>query len=131
MREARSILVVSLLKEHGCLIRAYDPVAMEAAAKLMPKVTYCGDAYEVAKGSDALILVTEWDEFKNLDMKKVSSLMTRPVFIDCRNFYDPEEMMQNGFIYEGIGRRGIIRKKSEASLSSHLQREWSRTELPG
>jgi UDPglucose 6-dehydrogenase len=116
MREARSILVVSLLQEHGCYIRAYDPVAMETAARLMPKVTYCGNAYEVAKGSDALILVTEWDEFKNLDMKKVSSLMNQPVLIDCRNFYDPGEMIRNGFSYEGIGRRGILRGKSAALL---------------
>ncbi len=116
MREARSLLVISLLKGHGCNVRAYDPVAMEIAAKLAPEVTYCGNAYEVAKGSDALVLVTEWDEFKNLDMRKVSSLMNQPVLIDCRNFYDPEEIIQLGFVYEGIGRRGIIHGKSVASF---------------
>jgi UDPglucose 6-dehydrogenase len=106
MREARSILVISLLTEQGCQVRAYDPVAMEAAAKIMPKVAYCADAYEVAKGSDALILITEWDEFEELDMRKMSSLMNRPVMVDSRNLYEPEEMVQAGFIYEGIGRSG-------------------------
>lgn len=116
MREARSLLVVSLLEEHGCQVKAYDPVAMETAAKLMPKVTYCDDAYEVANGSDALILVTEWDEFKELDMRKMSSLMSHPVIVDSRNLYDPEEMAQAGFVYEGIGRRGVSRERAEAGI---------------
>jgi len=116
MREARSLLVVSLLEEHGCQVKAYDPVAMETAAKLMPKVTYCDDAYEVANGSDALILVTEWDEFKELDMRKMSSLMSHPVIVDSRNLYDPEEMAQAGFVYEGIGRRGVSRERAETII---------------
>ena len=116
MREARSLLVVSLLEEHGCQVKAYDPVAMETAAKLMPKVTYCDDAYEVANGSDALILVTEWDEFKALDMREMASLMSHPVIVDSRNLYDPEEMAQAGFVYEGIGRRGVSRERAEAGI---------------
>ncbi len=119
MREARSLLVIPLLKGHGCNIRAYDPIAMEKSAKLIPNITYCGNGYEVAKGSDALLLVTEWDEFKNLDMRKVASLMNQPVLIDCRNFYDPEEIVQLGFIYEGIGRRGIVHGKPVASFMSN------------
>jgi UDPglucose 6-dehydrogenase len=131
IREASSLSVIRLLKEQGCQIRAYDPLAMDTVAKLLPEVTYCGDAYEVAQGSDALVLVTEWDEFRNLDMRKLASLMVYPVIVDCRNLYDPEEMIQNGFIYEGIGRRGMIlkdkevappsntRKRREAALSSH------------
>jgi UDPglucose 6-dehydrogenase len=106
MREARSVLVISLLAKHGCQIRAYDPVAMETAAKLMPEVIYCENAYEVARGSDALLLVTEWDEFKTLDMKKMASLMNYPIMVDGRNLYDPEEMSRAGFMYNGIGRRG-------------------------
>jgi UDPglucose 6-dehydrogenase len=104
MREARSLLVIPLLEEHGCQVKAYDPMSMGTAAKLMPQVIYCDDAYEVANGSDALILVTEWDEFKELDMGKIYSLMNYPAIVDSRNFYDPGEMAQNGFIYEGIGR---------------------------
>lgn len=112
MREARSILVISLLEEQGCRVKAYDPLAMEIASQLMPNVTYCNDAYEVAKGSDALILVTEWDEFEELDMRTMSSLMNQPVIVDSRNLYDPEEMVQNGFIYEGIGRSSNKSKNS-------------------
>lgn len=104
MREARSLLVVSLLEEHGCQVKAYDPMAMEAAAKLMPQVIFCDNVYEVASGCDALILVTEWDEFEKLDMRKLASLMNRPVMVDSRNLYDPEKMARAGFVYEGMGR---------------------------
>lgn len=107
IREASSILVIRRLEEQGCQIRTYDPMAMEAAAKLLPQVTYCEDAYEVAKGSDALILITEWDEFKELDMGIIYSLMNRPIIIDGRNVYDPDTMIQAGFMYEGIGRRNV------------------------
>lgn len=116
MREACSLSVIALLEEQGCRIKAYDPLAMETAAKLMHEVTYCADAYEVAKDSDALILVTEWDEFKELDMQVLSSLMNRPIIIDGRNFYDPDAMVQAGFTYEGIGRNGARPKKSEIAL---------------
>jgi UDPglucose 6-dehydrogenase len=116
MREARSIQVVSLLEEEGCRVKAYDPVAMEEASKIMPNVTYCEDAYKVANGSDALILVTEWDEFKELDLKNLASLMNRPIIVDSRNLYDPEEMMNAGFIYDCIGRGGFKRTKSEEIL---------------
>lgn len=118
MREARSLLVISLLEKQGCQVRAYDPVAMETAAKLMPKVSYCGDAYEVARGSDALILVTEWDEFQELDMEKMISLMNYPVMVDSRNFYDPGEMARKGFTYDGIGRTGIGLGKTESTKAS-------------
>jgi len=117
MREASSLSVIALLEEQGCQIKAYDPVAMESAAKLMPTVTYCADAYEVAKGSDAIILVTDWDEFKELDMRRICSLMKCPILIDGRNFYDPEEMTQAGFIYEGVGRGGISRRTLEVALA--------------
>ncbi len=119
MREASSLSVISLLQEQGCRIKAYDPVAMKTAAKLMPTVTYCADAYEVAEGSDALILVTEWDEFKELDMRRISSSMNCPILIDGRNLYDPEQMIKAGFIYEGVGRGEISRKQPKAALVKH------------
>ncbi len=115
MREARSLLVIKLLEENGCNIRAYDPLAMETTAGFFPDVTYCADAYEVAAGSDALILVTEWDEFKELDMEKVVSLMNRPVMVDGRNLYDPDDMVAAGFIYEGIGRHSVGQDADEGS----------------
>jgi UDPglucose 6-dehydrogenase len=104
MREAGSISLISLLEAEGCQVKAYDPLAMATAAKIMPDVHYCTDAYEVATGSDALILVTEWDEFRYLDMKRISTLMKTPVMVDSRNFYDPEEMVKTDFTYEGMGR---------------------------
>jgi UDPglucose 6-dehydrogenase len=112
MLEARSVDVVRLLQDNGCRIKAYDPVAMEEAARIMPGVTYCEDAYKVASGSDALILVTEWDEFKELNLRKIASIMTRPVMVDSRNFYNPEEMTKAGFLYDGIGHRITGQKTS-------------------
>jgi len=107
MREARSLSVISLLEDEGCRIKAYDPMAMEIAAKLMSNVTYCTDAYDVAKGADALVLITEWGEFRELDMPFLASLMNQPVMVDGRNLYDPETMSRAGFTYEGIGRRSV------------------------
>ena len=106
IREARSLAVISLLEDHGCQIKAYDPdpVVMQKCARLKIAVKYCADAYEVAKDSDALILVTEWQEFEELDMPAVVSLMKQPVFVDGRNLFDPDKMIDDGFIYEGIGR---------------------------
>ena len=105
IREARSLLVISLLENQGCRVKAYDPdpVAMQNVAKLKLDVNYCADAYEVAKDSDALVLVTEWDEFKELDMPAMASMMNQPIIVDGRNLYDPDEMIQAGFLYEGIG----------------------------
>ena len=106
IRDARSILLISLLQNQGCRVKAYDPnpVAMQNVAKLKLDVIYCADAYEVAKDSDAIILVTEWDEFKELDMPAMASMMNQPIIVDGRNLYDPDEMIQAGFLYEGIGR---------------------------
>lgn len=130
MREARSLSVISLLEEEGCQVKAYDPVAMETTAKFFPAVTYCTDAYKVAAGSDALILVTEWDEFRELDMKRVSSLMKHPILIDGRNLYDPEEMLQAGFIYEGIG-RGRVEDREPQSIAGTARRKQIRPVLSG
>jgi UDPglucose 6-dehydrogenase len=116
IREASSLLVIRRLEEQGCQIRAYDPMTMAAAAKLLPQVTYCDDAYGVAKGSDALILITEWDEFKNLDMGIIYSLMNRPIIIDGRNLYDPDTMIQAGFMYEGIGRRNVQTQRVRSGI---------------
>jgi UDPglucose 6-dehydrogenase len=116
IREARSLLVLSLLKEYGCQIKAYDPLAMKTVAKLFPDVTYCTDAYDVATGSDGLILVTEWDEFREINMKKLASLMNTPVLIDGRNLYDPEDMDKAGFVYESIGHGATGANKFESIL---------------
>jgi len=118
IREARSLLIISLLEDQGCRIKAYDPdeAAMLSAGKYKLDVSYCSDAYEVAQDSDALVLVTEWDEFKNLDMAAMASSMNHPILIDGRNLYDPDEMIQAGFLYEGIGRCSQRTKETRFSV---------------
>jgi UDPglucose 6-dehydrogenase len=122
MREAPSLEIIHLLREHGCLVKAYDPVAAKAAAQILPDITYGANAYEVARDSDALILVTEWGEFKELNMHLISSLMKSPVIIDGRNIYSPEAMSEAGFIYEGMGRRGTSQQKSQEPSTEAMHR---------
>jgi UDPglucose 6-dehydrogenase len=104
MREAPSIDIIRQLQYEGVKIKAYDPQAMENASLVLQDVDFCQDPYQVAEESDALIIATEWDEFKNLDLLKVKSLLKQPVIIDGRNIFDPAEMRRLGFIYQGVGR---------------------------
>jgi UDPglucose 6-dehydrogenase len=109
MREAKSIEVVSELVRLGVTVRAYDPVALDnARAILPPSVTYCGSPYEAAAGADAIALVTEWNEFKLLNLERVRNAMRRPVIFDGRNLWEPERMRRLGFEYHSIGRRPIL-----------------------
>jgi UDPglucose 6-dehydrogenase len=104
MREAPSITLIQALERRGATVRAYDPAAMRTARRHLPNVTMTGDAYEAADGADALIVVTEWNEFRQLDLVRIKSLMRRPVIVDGRNIYEPAEVMALGFVYRGIGR---------------------------
>lgn len=104
MRDAPSIDIAQELLEGGAAVRGYDPVAMEVAAPLLPAVKMYTDPYDMAKGCDALIVVTEWNEFKQLDLEKIKSLLKTPVIFDGRNIYDPAIMQHYGFKYRGIGR---------------------------
>jgi UDPglucose 6-dehydrogenase len=104
MREAPSIDIAKVLLAAGAEVRAYDPAAVERARELVPDVEYMKDAYGVAAGADALVLVTEWNEFRHLDLVRVKELMRRPVMVDGRNIYDPEVMRGLGFTYRGVGR---------------------------
>lgn len=104
MRFAPSITIINRLVKDGAAVKAYDPVSMERAKKIMPDIEYCNDAYDVAKGVDAIILVTEWDEFAKLDLQKMKKNMRQPVFVDGRNVFEPGTMREMGFIYCGIGR---------------------------
>jgi UDPglucose 6-dehydrogenase len=90
---------------------------MDEAAKIMPRVQYCEDVYKVASGADALIVVTEWDEFKQLILKKLAALMKRPVMVDSRNLYNAEDMIRAGFLYDGIGHRITGQKTPDALLT--------------
>ena len=104
MREAPAVEIIHLLQNEGTSIKAFDPVAMERAKEYLSGVTYCEDAYELAKGSDALVVVTDWNEFKHLDMARIKASMAQPVLIDGRNIYEPKKMQSLGFVYRGIGR---------------------------
>jgi UDPglucose 6-dehydrogenase len=104
MRDAPSIGLVRLLQHEGATLKAYDPVAMENARQLLQNVTYCQDPYQVAVDADALILVTEWNEFKQLDMARIKASMRQPVLMDGRNIYEPHRMKELGFTYRGVGR---------------------------
>lgn len=104
MREAPSLRMVAALRKKGAAIRAYDPVAMERAARLAPDVEMQHDAYAVAHGADALIIATEWNEFRQLDFRRLKKLMKRPVIVDGRNIYEPDELKELGFVYRGVGR---------------------------
>ena len=96
--------IIHLLQcEHAC-VKAYDPVATPTAARLLSGVELCTDPYEVAKDSDALVIVTEWNEFKELDLVRVRSLMRQPILLDGRNIYQPAEANALGFTYLGVGR---------------------------
>jgi UDPglucose 6-dehydrogenase len=104
MRDAPSISLINMLQSEGAAVKAYDPEAQENAQGLFEDVVFCDDPYEVAEGVDGLILVTEWNEFKQLDMARVRSLMRQPVLIDGRNIYDPKRIVEMGFTYRGMGR---------------------------
>jgi UDPglucose 6-dehydrogenase len=104
LREAPSINIARVLLAAGARVRAYDPAAMERCRTILPDVEYMHDAYEVTAGADALVVVTEWNEFRHLDMARIKQSMRRPIVIDGRNIYDPNTMKAMGFTYRGIGR---------------------------
>src|SRR5262245_1882340 len=104
MREAPSIPLVTGLMDQGAKVRAYDPAGMEQARPELPNIEYCEDAYACAEGADALVIVTEWVQFRALDLDRLKQVMTQPVVIDLRNVYRPEDMAAAGFVYESVGR---------------------------
>ncbi|MCK4244607.1 MAG: UDP-glucose/GDP-mannose dehydrogenase family protein [Candidatus Omnitrophica bacterium] len=105
IREAPSIKIIEKLLSEGAILQVYDPKAMREIKKIFPDLTYCENPYEVCKGSELLLILTEWEEFKRLDLKRVKKLLQKPYLIDGRNIYEPERMKKLGFIYEGIGRK--------------------------
>ena len=106
MREAPSIPLVTGLLDMGAKVRAYDPAGMEQARHELPDIDYCDDPYTCASGADALVIVTEWVQFRALDLNRLKNVMTQPVVVDLRNVYRPEEMENAGFVYESVGRPG-------------------------
>lgn len=104
LRESPALDIIATLLQKGAEVQAFDPVGMEPARKILDGVHYCTDAYEAASGADALLLLTAWNEFKHLDMKRLRESMRLPVLVDGRNVYDPKEMRDYGFKYGGVGR---------------------------
>lgn len=104
MRFAPSIDIINMLQADGARIKAYDPAAMGKAKNILKDVQYCKSPYEVAKSSDCLIIITEWEEFKKIDLKKIKKLLNHPIVIDGRNLFEPDEMKKLGFVYKGMGR---------------------------
>jgi len=104
VREAPAIDVIENLLQKGADVRAYDPKAMPVLKAQMNSIEYCKDSYAVATGADALLIVTEWDEFRQLDLDRIKGLMRRPVIVDGRNIFDPRAMRERGFVYRGVGR---------------------------
>ena len=104
IRKSPSIDIIQLLLKEGAQIRCFDPLAMENSRKVLPTLTYCQDEYETAKDSDALVIATEWNQFRNLDLLKIKKLLKSPILLDLRNLYEPAQVKELGFIYEGVGR---------------------------
>jgi UDPglucose 6-dehydrogenase len=108
IRESPAMIIIPALQERGARVKAYDPASMPLAQQVLQHVEYCQDAYATCAGSDALVLATEWNQFRALDMERVRSLLSKPVLIDLRNVYEPDTMKRLGFKYAAVGRRGAF-----------------------
>ncbi len=104
MRDAPSIPLIAALQDMGASVRGYDPVGMEQAKSFLTGVTYTADAYDCAKGASALVIVTEWEQFRALDFARLKKAMAKPVLVDLRNIYHVDEIERHGFVYESVGR---------------------------
>ena len=104
MRDAKSLEIIGELLSDGASVKAYDPIAADNCRMSYPDITYCENAYQVAEGASALLLITEWNEFRFLNMERIRDAMERPVLFDGRNMYDPLRMKRLGFEYFSIGR---------------------------
>jgi UDPglucose 6-dehydrogenase len=106
-RDSPAIPLITALNDLGAVVRAYDPAGMEQAKPALPTVTYCNSAYSAAEGAAAVVIVTEWEQFRALDLARLKSVMARPVIVDLRNIYRPDEMVRANFRYIAVGRAGV------------------------
>ena len=104
MRDAPSIPLITALQDMGASVRVFDPIGMDQARRVLTDVSFCDDARDCARGAHALVVVTEWEQFRALDLGELATIMACPVIIDLRNIYSPEDAMENGFHYCGVGR---------------------------
>jgi len=110
MREAPSIAIIRALQEQGARIRAYDPAGMQEARKFLDNIEYATDAYEAARDANALVIITEWNQFRNLHWERMKELLTEPVVFDLRNIYEPDRMASRGFRYFCVGRQSFTQE---------------------
>jgi UDPglucose 6-dehydrogenase len=126
MRDSPSLVIIPALQKAGAKIRAFDPEGMTEAAALMPDVAFCTNAYEAMTDADAVVIVTEWNEFRALDLARVKSLLRTPTVIDLRNIYHPADMSAAGFYYVSIGRAPTeplqTRERREMLRESQIKR---------
>jgi UDPglucose 6-dehydrogenase len=104
IREAPSLSIIRKLMNEKAYIRAYDPVSMKETQKVIPAIKYCKDSYDAVKGAHALVIMTEWNQFRNLDLDRIRKLLKEPYFFDLRNIYEPRKLMERGFKYFCVGR---------------------------
>jgi UDPglucose 6-dehydrogenase len=104
MRDAPSLAIVPALEAQGARVRAYDPHGMQEARKLMPRLETTADPYSCVEGADAMLIITEWDQFRALDLDRVKAALRSPVIVDLRNIYKPADVIARGFTYVSVGR---------------------------
>ena len=104
MRNAPAEKIITRLLAEGAKIKAFDPKSMEKAKETLPEIEYCDNPYQAAEGADALVIITEWNEFKEMDLGRIKDLLNQPIILDGRNIYDPAKMEELGFIYKSVGR---------------------------
>jgi UDPglucose 6-dehydrogenase len=114
MRESPSLVILPALQNDGATIRVFDPEGMKEARKLMPELVYCKDAYEAMTGADVLVILTEWNEFRSLNLQRMRECLRQPVVVDLRNVYGPADMAAAGFTYHGIGRPSVADRERRA-----------------
>jgi UDPglucose 6-dehydrogenase len=106
-RDSPAIPLITALNDLGAVVRAYDPAGMEQAKPALPAMIYCNSAYSAAEGAAAVVIVTEWEQFRALDLARLKSVMARPVIVDLRNIYRADEMERANFRYIAVGRAGV------------------------
>jgi len=116
MRESASLAIIPILEAAGATVRVYDPEGMPEARPLLPATIFCDDAYAVMEGADAVVILTEWNQFRALDFERARTLMRQPVLVDLRNIYNPEDVAARGFDYHSIGRSAVLGRPAAPQL---------------
>jgi UDPglucose 6-dehydrogenase len=119
IRESPALPLIVALQDRGAQLKVYDPQGMAHAKQTLSNVTFCQDAYACAQGADVLVIVTEWEQFRALDLKRIKSALAAPIVVDLRNLYRPDEMVEQGFDYHSVGRSSMENRPREVKLSAH------------